>query len=117
VPTVPPDEPTPRPLTFAFPLAGGRWAIRRGTAFVRDGILLSVEVPGLGRRAGPEEGGGLTAVFYVADRVRGRRGARTGAVSRWEIERGRVVSAVGVADAAELDDGAAAREGGPPPGG
>lgn len=110
MPTVPPDEPTPCPLTFAFPLPGGRWSIHPGTAFHRDGLLVAVEVPGIGRRSGAGASGGLTAVFHVADRVRGRRGARTGSVARWEIEDGRVVGTESVADRAELIDGVGAAE-------
>lgn len=88
--TVPPDAPTPRPLHFAFPLPGGRWALRPGTALVRDGLLRGVEIPGLGTRRGPGETGGLTAVFFVVYGVKGQRGARTGTVTRWEVEDGLV---------------------------
>lgn len=111
MPTVPPDAPTPCPLTFAFRLPGGRWSIHPGTAFVRDELLVAVEVPGLGRRSGTGESGGLTAVFHVADRVRGRRGARTGVVARWEIEEGRVVGTESVAAGVELVEGTGAAEG------
>lgn len=86
----PPDAPTPCPLAFVFPLPGGRWVLRPGTALVLDGLLRGVEIPGLGTRTGPGETGGLTAVFFVASRLRGRRGGRTGTVMRWEVEGGRV---------------------------
>ena len=89
--TAPPDAPTPRPLAFAFPLPDGRWALRPGTALVLDALLRGVEIPGLGRRTGPGEGGGLTAVFFVVYGMKGRRGARTGTVTRWEVEDGRVI--------------------------
>jgi hypothetical protein len=100
MPTVPPDAPTPRPLAFAFPLPDGRWALRPGTALVLDGLLRGIEIPGLGTRTGPREDGGLTAVFFVVYGMKGRRGARTGTVTRWEVEDGRVTrteeAAIGV---------------------
>ena len=102
MPTVPPDEATPRPLAFAFPLPDGRWAVRPGTATVLRGLLRAVEVPGLGTRTGPGETGGLSAVFYVVYRVRGERGARTGTVMRWEVEDGRVTRTEEAAADAEL---------------
>ena len=100
--TVPPDAPTPRPLAFAFPLPDGRWALRPGTALVRDGLLYGVEIPGLGTRTGPGETGGLTAVIFVVYGVKGRRGARTGTVTRWEVEDGCVARAEEAAVDVEL---------------
>ena len=91
-----------RPLTFAFPLPGGRWALRPGTALVLGGLLRGVEIPGLGTRTGPGEAGGLTAAFHVASGVRGRDGARTGTVTRWEVEDGAVVRTDVTAEDAEL---------------
>ena len=102
MPTAPPDGSTPRPLTFAFPLSGRQWALRRGTAYVLDGLLNSVDVPGLGYRSGAADGGGLTAVFYVVYGVRGRPGAWTGTVTRWEVEGGRVTRTEEAATGAEL---------------
>jgi hypothetical protein len=83
-----PDAPTPRPLTFAFPLSDGRWRVHRGSAHLLDGRLRAIEVPSLGTRSGPGETGGLSAVFFVVYGVKGRRGARTGTVTRWEVEDG-----------------------------
>jgi hypothetical protein len=102
MPSVPPDAPTPRPLTFAFPLPDGRWALRSGTALVLDGLVRAVEVSGLGTREGPGETGGLSAVFHVVYHVRGQRGARTGTVVRWEVEDGQVTRTQEVAAGAEL---------------
>src|SRR3954471_17401061 len=102
MPTVPPDAPTPRPLAFAFPLPDGRWAVRTGTALVLDGLVRGVKIPGLGTRTGPGEAGGLTAVFHVVYRVRGPRGARTGTVTRWEVEDGRVTRTDEIAAGVEL---------------
>lgn len=75
-----------RPLTFAFPLSDGRWALHPGTALVLNGLLRGVEIPGLGTHTGPGQEGGLTAVFFVLYGMRGRRGT----VTRWEVEGGRV---------------------------
>lgn len=79
-----------RSLTFAFPLPGARWHVRRGTVHLLDGRLRAVEVPGLGLRVGPGDDGGLSAVFFVVYAVRGEEGDRTGTVVRWEIENGHV---------------------------
>ena len=105
----PPDEPTPRPLTFAFPLADGRWLIHPGTVLVLNGLVRALEVPGLGTRSGPGESGGLTGVFHIVYRVRDQRGCRTGAVVRWEVEEGRVTRTEEAAADVELVEGSRGR--------
>jgi hypothetical protein len=107
MPTISPDEPTPRSLNFAFPLANGRWLIRPGAALVLDGLLRAIEVPGLGTRSGPIGSGGLTGVFHVVYRLRGRPGRRTGTVVRWEVEEGRVTRTEEAAADVELVEDAA----------
>ncbi len=78
------------PLPMAFPLPGGCWALRAGTAHILDGLLYAIELPGLGMRRG--EGDGLTAIFYAVHALsREAGGGRRGTVVRWWVEEGKVV--------------------------
>ncbi len=92
-----PGANTSRPLPMAFPLPGGCWALRTGTAHIIDGLLYAIELPGLGLRRG--EGDGLTAVFYAVHAMsREAGGGRRGTVVRWWVEAGKVARMETVAE-------------------
>ncbi len=94
---------TSRPLPMAFPLPGGRWALRTGTAHILDGFLYAIELPGLGMRRG--EGDGLTAVFYAVHALsREADGGRRGTVVRWWVEDGKVARMETVAEGVLLKE-------------